>query len=168
MHIFIPLNDDKCAHWFLLVMDLNEQQAEVWDNRPDSGSEEHHLEYTSAAVLQIIFANEMTKTRDVYFHFPSFTITVPESNPTMNNNLDSDIFVIRHMQYYNREWFREFNSEDQWIRLALEITNHPRNEMSEFVLVAAAAHNQVDHYVNIACNKMGQGINNAGKILSQS
>lgn len=142
LQIFIPLNDDKCMHWFLLVMDLVEQRAEVWDSRPDSGSEERRLEYASAAVrnmsvllvgiiglcviiitfvendnlctwcaqievLQIIFANEMTKTRDVYFHFPSFIITVPESNPTMDNNHDSGIYVIRHMQYYRREWFRE-------------------------------------------------------------
>lgn len=50
MQIFIPLNDDKCTHWFLLVMDLSEQRAEVWDSRPDSGSEERRLEYASAAV----------------------------------------------------------------------------------------------------------------------
>lgn len=151
-------------------MDLNKQQAEVWDSQPESGSEEHRLEYVSVAieVLQIIFANEMTKTRDVYFHFPSSTIIVPEPNPRMDNNHDSGIFVIRHMQYYNREWFREFNSEDQRIRLALEITNHPHNEMSESVVAAATAHNQADRHANIACNKVGQGFNNAGQILPQS
>jgi hypothetical protein len=57
-------------------------------------------------VLQVIFANEMTKAHDVYFHFPSFTVTIPDPNPTVDNNHDSGIYVIRHMQYYRRKWFR--------------------------------------------------------------
>lgn len=64
----------------------------------------------------------------------------------------------------------QFNSEDQRIRLALEITNHPRNEMNEFVLAAAAAHNQahVDLHGIISRNKVGHGINNVGRILPES
>lgn len=51
-------------------------------------------------VLHMIFANEMTTTRDVYFHFPSFTDLpspyIPYPNPTVDNNHDSGICHQTH------------------------------------------------------------------------
>ncbi|KAK9943142.1 hypothetical protein M0R45_008761 [Rubus argutus] len=153
-------------------MDLTEQRAEVWDNHPDSDSELRCLEYASAAIgiLQIIFANEMTKAHDVYFHFPSFTVTIPDPNPTVGNNHDSGIYVIRHMQYYRRKWFRGFNYEDQRIRLALEIVNHPRNKINPSVVAAACRHNQaaIDDQAKKIGDKGGCAFKNAGQIYQQT
>lgn len=47
----------------------------------------------------------MTRSTDVYLHFPSFNISIPERTPTQDNMYDSGIYVIRHMQQYNNTWF---------------------------------------------------------------
>ncbi|KAK9911875.1 hypothetical protein M0R45_035757 [Rubus argutus] len=72
--IFIPLKDDIRDHWFLLVMKLSQKNAELWDSQPDTGSGARRVEKARAAMLllQNIFANEMTKSQDVYYDFPSF------------------------------------------------------------------------------------------------
>lgn len=56
-------------------------------------------------LLQNIFAKEMTKSQDVYYDFPSFPLSVPDGNPTNDNNHDSGIYVARHMQSYREKWF---------------------------------------------------------------
>lgn len=58
-------------------------------------------------LLQNVFVNEMTKSRDVYYDFPSFPLSVPEGNPTNDNNRDGGIYVLRHMQSYQEKWFEE-------------------------------------------------------------
>lgn len=104
---------------------------------------------------------------EVAFDFASFTIINPEFNPIQNNGHDCGIYVIRHMQHYGSRWYQgvsfeslygvmqchvvisvmtvympfQFNSEDQRIRLALEIVKHPRNEVRAAVNIAVTAHN---------------------------
>lgn len=56
-------------------------------------------------LLQKVFGNEMTSWRDVYYDFTTFQLTYPTPNPTTENNHDSGIYVIRHMQYYRENWF---------------------------------------------------------------
>ncbi|KAK9906182.1 hypothetical protein M0R45_002726 [Rubus argutus] len=87
--IFIPLHDHVSELWFLLVMNLVEQHAELWDNMPDIGSMDRRKAHAGEAILLLhnIFANEMTKSSDVYYHFPSFNVNIPEPNPTYNKSM---------------------------------------------------------------------------------
>ncbi|XP_061990867.1 uncharacterized protein LOC133709221 [Rosa rugosa] len=74
----------------------------------------------------------------IYAKFGSFSITYPERSPIHPTSQDSGIFVIRNMQFYRQRWYQGFNSGDQRVRLALEIVNHPMNDMAELVWQAAA------------------------------
>ncbi|KAK9913400.1 hypothetical protein M0R45_037218 [Rubus argutus] len=139
-HIFIPLKDDIRDHWFLLVMKLSQKNAELWDSQPDTGSGARRVEKARAAMLllQNIFANEMTKSQDVYYDFPSFPLSVPDGNPTNDNNHNSGIYVARHMQSYREKWFEGYNSNEQCSLLALEIVKHPKNKLHHLVTKAAS------------------------------
>lgn len=129
--IFIPLYDELLEHWYLLVMNIAEKKGELWDSKPESSSYDRRMSLVGRAIklLQKIFANEMYRSTDVYLHFPSFNISVPQSNPTHDNNYDSGIFVIRHMQHHNNTWYTQaqFHLNDLRMRIAVEIVTHPRN-----------------------------------------
>ncbi|KAK9903755.1 hypothetical protein M0R45_000987 [Rubus argutus] len=133
--IFIPLKDDIRDHLFLLVMKLSQKNAELWDSQPDTGSGARRVEKARAAN---IFANDMTKSQDVYYDFPSFPLSVPDGNPTNDNNHDSGIYVARHMQSYREKWFEGYNSDEQRSLLALEIVEHPKNKLLHLVTKAAS------------------------------
>jgi hypothetical protein len=58
-------------------------------------------------LLHNVFGNEMTRSADVYFHLPSFNIIIPEVNPIHEDNAESGIYVIRHMQYHGQKWYTQ-------------------------------------------------------------
>lgn len=93
---------------------------------------------TQMLLLQNIFANEMTKSQDVYYDFPSFPLSVPDGNPTNDNNHDSGIYVARHMQSYREKWFEGYNSNEQRSLLAHEFVKHPKNKLLHLVTKAAS------------------------------
>lgn len=63
------------------------------------------VDFMQIFLIQKVFSNEMTRTTDVYFHFPSFHIVIPEYNPIHINEAESGIYVIRHMQYHGQNWY---------------------------------------------------------------
>ncbi|XP_062020086.1 uncharacterized protein LOC133736560 [Rosa rugosa] len=137
--IFTPLHDSMDDHWYLLVMDLHEKEALLWDSYPDPksvGRRMHHARDVMT-LMQKVFSCEMTMFGDVYYHFPSFSLTLAEGDRTNPQTFDSGIFVIRHMQHYLDPWSIGFVSEDQRNRVALEIVQSPRNEHRRVVLAAA-------------------------------
>lgn len=48
--IFIPLHDASIDHWFLLVMNIEEATAEVWDSYPESDTSSARMEQTTSVV----------------------------------------------------------------------------------------------------------------------
>lgn len=61
-------------------------------------------------LLQRVFENDMTRSSDVQYYFPSFELRVGPSNPTHGNTNESGIYVIRHMQHPMTNWFEEVGS----------------------------------------------------------
>lgn len=141
--IFIPLHDDPGKHWFLLVVHLPHNQAELWDSSPNEGGKLRRIDIAKAAIwlLDNVIKHDSQMSFEVAFNFASFTIINPEFNPIQDNSHDCGIYVIRHMQHYGNRWYQGFNSEDQRIRLALEIVKHPQNEVRAAVNIAITAHN---------------------------
>ncbi|KAK9950174.1 hypothetical protein M0R45_005675 [Rubus argutus] len=137
--IFIPLRDEVAGQWFLLVVKLGERIGEIWDSSYDANANTFRIEIarTTMVLLQNVFANEMTSWKDVYYDFRRFQLTYPTAFPTNENHHDSGIYVVRHMQYYNSNWFEGVNVEDQRCRIALEIVMNPRNEALDIVKKAA-------------------------------
>ncbi|KAM5550634.1 hypothetical protein ABKV19_027133 [Rosa sericea] len=97
--IFIPIEDQHARHWFLLVMNLVRRSGTLWDSLPDVGGFERRLKLATKSInlLQRVFENDMTRSSDVQYYFPSFELRVGSSNPTHGNTNESDIYVIRHM-----------------------------------------------------------------------
>lgn len=147
--IFIPLHDESSEHWYLLVMNLGERKGELWDSKPESSLADGRMSLVvrAIALLQKVFGNEMTRSTDVYLHFPSFNVYIPEGNPTHDNNYDSGIFVIRHMQQHDNNWYTHVHIGDLRKRIALDIVNNPGNSIihskvtSEPESSRAASHN---------------------------
>lgn len=129
--IFIPLHDHMSDHWYLLVMNLDERTADILDSKPDVHLDDRRMVHAREAILllQTVFSNEMTRSTDVYFHFPSFNVNISELNPRHNRNAESGIYVIRHMQYHGHNWSTQFDSIDHRNLIALEIAKHPRNHV---------------------------------------
>lgn len=157
--IFIPLNDVDSNHWFLLVVKLKERTGEIWDNEPSNVFPNGRVEQARGAMILLhrVFASEMSRPRDVYYEFPTFELNVPEGNPTVENNFDSGLYTIRHMQYYRQKWFEGFNSDEQRRMLAIEIVANPKNE----------AIDKVTEYASNAKRRIASGGRNSSRLKAK-
>lgn len=152
--IFIPLHDNPLNHWYLLVMNLVERKSEVWDCMPDSRSSDRRMADVGKVIAftQHIFANEMTRSTNLYFNFPSFKMSVPKLNHTHDNNADSGVHVIRQMQHHGCNWYTHFDSLDHRYRIALEILNYPRNNVIHSKSAAASQARRPSAVTTGSCN----------------
>ncbi|KAM5583735.1 hypothetical protein ABKV19_003550 [Rosa sericea] len=138
--MFFPIHDRVLKHWFLAVVNIPDGECEIWDSNPVETAMTRRQEYAIASIslIEKVFGNELRTLPNLYAQFGSFAITYPGRGALHPRSEDSGIFVIRNMQFYRQRWYLGFNSGDQRVRMALEIVNHPRNEILERVWLAAA------------------------------
>lgn len=138
--IFIPLHDHLSDHWYLLVVNLDERNSELLDSFPDRRLHDRRMAHAREVILLLhnVFGNEMTRSADVYFHLPSFNIIIPEVNPIHEDNAESGIYVIRHMQYHGQKWYTQFDPLIHRNLVALDILKHPKNHVTNPIQAPAS------------------------------
>ncbi|KAK9911528.1 hypothetical protein M0R45_035429 [Rubus argutus] len=132
--IFIPIYDSVEDHWFLLVINITETEAEIWDSHRDGVKENHRRECAIAAIVQLhkVFADELRMFPELYMKLSSIKVIYPEVDQFVVNIFDPGIYVLKNMQHYRKRWYHGFHSAGQRVRLTLELINNPK--MKSFML----------------------------------
>ncbi|KAK9912278.1 hypothetical protein M0R45_036148 [Rubus argutus] len=136
--IVILIYDGVEDHWFLLVVNITETEAEIWDSHRDCVKDNHRRECAIAAV----FADELRRFPELYIKLSSIKLIYPEVDPFVVNIFDFGIYVLRNMQHYRKRSYHRFHLADQRVRLALELINNPKNEVIHVVRSAVSTHKQ--------------------------
>ncbi|KAK9939305.1 hypothetical protein M0R45_016004 [Rubus argutus] len=59
-------------------------------------------------------------------------------NPIHEDNVESEIYVIRHMQYHGQKWYTQFDPLIHQNLVALDIVKHPKNHVTNPIQAPAS------------------------------
>ncbi|KAL6130826.1 hypothetical protein ACLB2K_069205 [Fragaria x ananassa] len=126
--IFILVHDSD--HYFLFVVRLDTEEAEYWDSMHGTNSRRNKCK-TILQALDHIYRNNVFVTSKKK-KFTEFRLV--DRMEAKQSDADCAIFVIRHMQRYGEEWWRNFKSEETRIELLLYMIKSKYNSLLRMVL----------------------------------
>ncbi|CAB4309092.1 unnamed protein product [Prunus armeniaca] len=118
MQIYIPMHEDK---------------AEIWDSLPDA---RHNKKRENDCHISVnsVFHDDILSIFGTEWTFSFFSVVSPLNvNPIQPNGVNCGIFVIRHMQYYCQLWYDRYDSNEQQMRLAIELVRNEKNLLCDAI-----------------------------------
>ncbi|KAJ1390001.1 Ulp1 protease family, C-terminal catalytic domain [Sesbania bispinosa] len=150
--IFVPIQD-KSIHWYLLVIDIDEQMLILLDSHPcDLRREWRRIQVRKVA----LFLQEMLMDQSFYDFSDTekpdivgFTLIEPNGiGQELHASNDSGVWVATWMMDY--DWDDDYDKISEWtirkittasrMRLAIDLVRHDYNEMRDIIMKRANKH----------------------------
>ncbi|XP_062006848.1 calmodulin-binding transcription activator 3-like [Rosa rugosa] len=101
--IFVPLHDVN--HWYLLVVHIDSQVAEIWDSLNHTPGRFNRCQHVLKA-LDILY-DKVEFQLQKENKFSDYGLCEPVQCPRQVGGSDCGVYVVRHMQRYGKEWWHQ-------------------------------------------------------------